>query len=67
MCKSGHINSFFSEMDKTMNKTLAIELSETREKIIREIQAFTADYCHEVDGRCVVIVDQLLDFLGSHE
>ena len=50
-----------------MNKTLAIELSETREKIIREIQAFTADYSHEVDGRRVVIVDQLLDFLGSHE
>ena len=50
-----------------MNKTLAIELSESREKIIREIQAFTADYCHEVDGRDVVIVDQLLDFLGHHE
>ena len=51
-----------------MNKTLAIELSETREKIIREIQAFTADYCHEVDGiGTIVIVDQLLDFLGSHE
>jgi hypothetical protein len=51
-----------------MNKTLAIELSESREKIIREIHAFASEYSHKVDGiGTIVIVDQLLDFLGSHE
>jgi KaiC/GvpD/RAD55 family RecA-like ATPase len=50
-----------------MNKTLAIELSESREKVIREIHAFASEYSHKVDGRDIVIVDQLLDFLGSHE
>lgn len=34
-----------------------------REQIIREIQAFASEYAHEVDGRDVVIVSQLLDFL----
>jgi hypothetical protein len=36
-----------------------------RLQIIREIQAFANDYHHHVDGRDVVIVDQLLDFLQS--
>jgi hypothetical protein len=50
-----------------MNKTLAIELNENRRQVIREIHAFASEYSHKVDGRDVVIVDQLLDFLGSHE
>ena len=36
-----------------------------RLQIIREIQAFANDYHHHIDGRDVVIVDQLLDFLQS--
>jgi ribosomal protein L16 Arg81 hydroxylase len=36
---------------------------QTRSKIISEIQAFAGDYHHHVDGRDVVIVEQLLDFL----
>ena len=50
-----------------MNKTLAIELIEHRSQIIKQIHAFASEYSHKVDGRDVVIVDQLLDFLGSHE
>lgn len=34
-----------------------------RAQIIREVEAFAGDYHHHVDGRDVVIVDQLLDFL----
>jgi hypothetical protein len=33
--------------------------------LIREVQAFAGEYHHHVDGRDVVIVDQLLDFLQS--
>jgi hypothetical protein len=36
-----------------------------RQQIIREVQAFAGEYHHHVDGRDVVIVDQLLDFLQS--
>jgi len=36
-----------------------------RLQIIREIEAFAGDYHHHVDGRDVVIVDQLLDFLKN--
>jgi hypothetical protein len=36
-----------------------------RLQIIREIQAFANDYHHHVDGRDVLIVDQLLYFLQS--
>lgn len=36
---------------------------QTRNNIIGEIQAFTNDYHHHIDGRDVVIVDQLIDFL----
>lgn len=36
-----------------------------RLQVIREIQAFANDYHHHVDGRDVVIVEQLLDFLSS--
>lgn len=34
-----------------------------RNNIISEIQAFAGDYHHHIDGRDVVIVEQLLDFL----
>jgi hypothetical protein len=36
-----------------------------RLQVIREVQAFAGEYHHHVDGRDVVIVDQLLDFLQS--
>lgn len=36
---------------------------QTRNNIIGEIQAFANDYHYHVDGRDVVIVDQLIDFL----
>ena len=36
-----------------------------RLQIVREIEAFANEYHHHVDGRDVVIVDQLLDFLKS--
>lgn len=42
-------------------------MTEARNTVIREIQAFAGDYSHEVtkDGatRQVVIVEQLIDFL----
>lgn len=38
-----------------------------RAQIIREIQAFAGDYHHHIDGRDVVIVEQLLDFLQTKE
>lgn len=34
-----------------------------RNNIIGEIQAFANDYHHHIEGRDVVIVEQLLDFL----
>ena len=37
----------------------------SRDQIIREIQAFAGDYGHSINGRDVVIVDQLLTFLGN--
>jgi hypothetical protein len=36
---------------------------QTRNNIIGEIQAFANDYHHHIDGRDVVIVEQLIDFL----
>ena len=36
-----------------------------RQQVIREVQAFAGEYHHHVDGRDVVIVEQLLDFLQS--
>jgi hypothetical protein len=38
-----------------------------RAQVIREIQAFAGDYHHHIDGRDVVIVEQLLDFLQTRE
>jgi hypothetical protein len=36
------------------------------EKILRDIQAFASEYAHNIDGRDVVIVDQLLVFLSDN-
>jgi hypothetical protein len=36
-----------------------------RQQVIREVQAFAGEYHHHVDGRDVIIVEQLLDFLQS--
>lgn len=44
------------------NMLRAIE-HQTRNNIIGEIQAFANDYHHHIDGRDVIIVDQLIDFL----
>lgn len=37
--------------------------TQIRNNIISEIEAFAGDYHHHVDGRDVVIVEQLLEFL----
>lgn len=37
--------------------------TQIRNNMISEIQAFANDYHHHIDGRDVVIVDQLIDFL----
>jgi len=36
---------------------------QARQKVIQEINAFANDYHHHIDGRDVVIVEQLLEFL----
>jgi hypothetical protein len=38
-----------------------------RLQVIREIEAFAGEFHHHIDGRDVVIVDQLLEFLKSKE
>jgi hypothetical protein len=38
-----------------------------RAQVIREIEAFANDYHHHVEGRDVVIVEQLLEFLKSQK
>ena len=35
-----------------------------RTGIIKEIQAFASEYGHQINGRDVIIVEQLIDFLG---
>lgn len=41
-------------------------LKETeRLQVIREVEAFANEYHHHLDGRDVVIVEQLLEFLQS--
>lgn len=42
---------------------IALIRAQERHKVISEIEAFAGDYHHHVDGRDVVIVEQLLDFL----
>jgi hypothetical protein len=48
-----------------MEKTLSIHLKENKEDLIRKIQAFAGDYSHNIDGKNVIIVEQLLDFIKS--
>ena len=48
---------------ETLQTMLRALQHQTRNQIIREIEAFAGDYHHNVDGRDVVIVEQLLDFL----
>ena len=38
-----------------------------RREVISEINAFANDYHHHIDGRDVVIVEQLIDFLTPLE
>lgn len=38
-----------------------------REEVKREVTGFASEYHHHIDGRDVVIVDQLLDFLTPIE
>jgi hypothetical protein len=51
-----------ADLDTLQTMLRALE-HQTRSKIISEIQAFAGDYHHHIDGRDVVIVEQLLDFL----
>lgn len=48
------------EMMQKMLRSLELQ---ARQKIIGEVEAFANDYHHHIDGRDVVIVEQLLDFL----
>ena len=48
-----------------MEKTLEIHIKETREDLVKQIKAFAGDYSHNIDGREVIIVEQLLDFIKS--
>lgn len=48
---------------ETLQTMLRALQHQTRNQIIREIEAFAGDYHHHIDGRDVVIVEQLLDFL----
>jgi hypothetical protein len=38
-----------------------------RAQVIREIEAFAGEFHHHIDGRDVIIVEQLLEFLRSKE
>ena len=51
-----------ADLETLQTMFLALQ-HQTRNQIIREIEAFAGDYHHHVDGRDVVIVEQLLDFL----
>ena len=37
----------------------------TRQRLIMEVEVFAGEYHHHLDGRDVIIVEQLLDFLKS--
>ena len=39
---------------------------DTRQKVLKEIRAFASEYAHSIEGRDVVIVDQLLNFLSDN-
>lgn len=42
---------------------IALIKAQERAQVIKEIEAFAGDYHHHIDGRDVVIVEQLLDFI----
>lgn len=46
-----------------IQEMLKIVASTSRQKVISEITAFCSEYHHHIDGRDVVIVEQLLKFL----
>ena len=46
-----------------LSKVMAV----ARAEVISEVEAFAGDYHHHVDGRDVVIVEQLLQFLEPVE
>ncbi len=51
-----------ADLDTLQTMLRALE-HQTRSRVISEIEAFAGDFHHHVDGRDVVIVEQLLDFL----
>ena len=51
-----------ADLDTLQTMLRALE-HQTRSRVISEIDAYAGDYHHHLDGRDVVIVDQLLDFL----
>ena len=51
-----------ADLDTLQTMLRALE-HQTRSRVISEIEAFASDFHHHVDGRDVVIVEQLLDFL----
>jgi hypothetical protein len=46
-----------------IQEMLKIVALASRQKVISEITAFCSEYHHHIDGRDVVIVEQLLKFL----
>ena len=46
-----------------IQEMLKVVAMQSRQKVIFEITAFCSEYHHHVDGRDVVIVEQLLKFL----
>jgi hypothetical protein len=51
-----------ADFDTLQTMIRALE-HQTRSRVISEIEAFAGDYHHHIDGRDVVVVEQLLDFL----
>lgn len=46
-------------------KTLPMHMDDERARVISEINAFASEYAHNIDGRDVVIVEQLVRFLNN--
>jgi hypothetical protein len=55
-----------ADVDNIIGMVSVLKL-QARMEVIREVEAFAGDYHHHIDGRDVVIVEQLLDFLKSKE
>jgi hypothetical protein len=51
-----------ADLDTLHTMLKALE-HQTRSRVISEVEAFASDFHQHLDGRDVVIVDQLLDFL----